>query len=149
MNRLTRHFIVFISIVLSAFLFDIISTYYALLFPRFGFEHNPYARWFIQYFGKQIGLLAYFFIRAAIYVGILFLFDLSKFHITEGTFSISLGFGHFLAGISNISVYLDILWIHFALIDFLLLYEEMLLIPTILIFLVEFYLDKKRKSKYK
>lgn len=79
--------IVLLSIVLSTLLFDIISTYYALLLPHFVFEHNPYARWFIQNIGKQIERIAYFFISATFYMGILFLFDITKLYITEGVFS--------------------------------------------------------------
>jgi hypothetical protein len=73
------------------------------------------------------------------YVGILFLFDSAKLYITEGAFSISLGFGHFLAGISNASIYFNILWIHIALRDFLLIAENegLLLIPTALILFAE------------
>ena len=94
---------------------------------------------------SEIGLLVYFFIFASIYVGMLFLLDLYKFYITEGTFSISLGFGHFLAGISNISIYLNILWIHFALREFLSVIEEWLFVSILLIFLVEFYYKKRKR----
>ena len=138
MRKPTKYFIAFTSILISAFLFDTISTYYALFLP-FCFEHNPYIRWFIQNLGRQIGLLTSFFIWATMYVGMLFLFDSAKLYITEGTFSISLGFGHFLAGISNTSIYFNVLWIHIALRDFLLIVENegLLLIPTALILLAE------------
>jgi hypothetical protein len=129
---------VFILIVLSAFLFDIISTYYTPLLP-FCFKRNPYVLWFIQNLGRQIGLLTSFSIWATMYVGILFLFDSAKLYITEGAFSISLGFSHFLAGISNTSIYFNVLWIHITLRDFLLIAENegLLLIPTALILFAE------------
>ena len=130
-------------IVLFALLLDIISTYCALLFSCFCFEHDPSVQSLIRYLGKEIGLLVYFFISATMYVGALFLLDLYKFYITEGTFSISLGFGHSLAGISNISIYLNILWIHSALREFLLVIEGWLFVPTLLILLVEFCCKKR------
>jgi hypothetical protein len=133
------------SIILFALLLDTISTYCALLFSRFCFEHDPSVQSLIRYLGKEIGLLVYFFIFASIYVGMLFLLDLYKFYITEGTFSISLGFGHSLAGISNISIYLNILWIHFALREFLSVIEGWLFVSILLIFLVEFYYKKRKR----
>jgi hypothetical protein len=146
MKRLSRRFTVFVLIVLFALLFDIISTYYALLSPRV-FEHDPQARWFIQYLGKEMGLLVYFLTKSAAYSLILFPLDLFKFQLTEVTFSVSLGFGHFLAGISNTSIYLGILWIYFSLIECLLLIEKLISFPAVLVFLIEIYYKKVSVKK--
>lgn len=117
MPKPSRQLVVFASFLLSALLYDMVTTYYASSVPL-TYESNPFASWLIQRFGKGEGFLLYFVLCSAVYIVILLLFELCKFpieNIFEGILSTIFGLRHILAGTSNLCLYFNILSIHFAL----------------------------------
>jgi len=103
MSRPSKYFFIFIPPLLSALLFDMITTYNVLISHPLWWESNQFIQLLIRYLGKESGLILFFLTVATIYIGVLLGLDSIKLYLSEGVFTGFVGGLHLLAGVFNLA----------------------------------------------
>ena len=139
-SKSSRLYRILISLVLFSLLFDVITTYFGLFDPT-TFEFNTFTDLFIKYLGKELGLFLWFFVVLFSYLILIYVFDISRLKATEIGFCVLFSFRHMLAGVSNLSIVFDEVWLRVISEKIFVLWPVALII-FILMALVEYMLER-------
>ena len=131
---------ILIAFIFASLLFDVITTYFGLNDPTV-FEFNPFTELFIDLLGREIGLVVWFLLVLVSYVILINIIDVAKLYITEVGFCGLFGFRHLIAGISNLSIWLDATWLRLIAEKIFVIWPFSLII-FVLVALVEFLLER-------
>ncbi|MDH5440876.1 MAG: hypothetical protein OEY31_09745, partial [Candidatus Bathyarchaeota archaeon] len=98
-------------------------------------------------FDREMALILSFFIFSVSYAALLTLFYLGELYVTFILISVTISFGHFIAAISNLSIYLNKLWLWYSLRVLVANSEYIFLTVSVSAMLVEYCYKRKAKCK--
>ena len=139
-GKSSRLYRILIPFILFSILFDAITTYFGLYDPTV-FEFNTFTGFLIKYLGREIGLLLWFFIILFSYAILIYEFDTYRLKVTEIGFCVIFGFRHMLAGVSNLSIVFNKVWLRIISEKIFILWPVALIV-FILMALVEYMLER-------
>ena len=131
---------ILIAFIFFSLLFDVITTYFGLDDPTV-FEYNPFTGLFIGLLGREIGLVTWFLLVLISYLVLINIIDVAKLYVTEVGFCVLFGFRHLIAGVSNLSIWLNATWLRLVA-EKIFVFWPFSLIVFVLVALVEFLLER-------